>query len=342
MCLLSGVRLSGADYGRLSCHRLWSHGGNLIEAEKGGLGSMTWFFVSLIAPLIFSLVNHAEKIILVRYFQAQGVGGLMIFIGVISAPAAVILAIIAPEALAVGAARSGLLLGSGLFYAVSCVTYLTALQRHDASYVVPFWQLTPVFTYALGFAWLGEKLESSRLLGGVVVIFGAVSMSLHPTTERLRIDIRSIVLMTASSAALALGFVLFKFGGEGLGTEAALFWNQAGLSLVSGMFLLFPTSRASFLASFRQETLIPVVLNVGAQIFDVIAVIIANVAVRMAPAALVVLVEYAVQPLFVFLIGAVLTLIAPRWVAEDISPRTLLHRSAAICVMTLGVWIVLR
>ena len=303
---------------------------------------MTWLLLSLLAPLIWSVVNHAEKVLLSRYFQNEGVGALMIVIGAIALPVAGILVVVAPRTLAVDAGAAGVLLASGLLYAVSCVTYLLALERHDASYVVPFWQLTPVFTYGLGLVFLGERLSGDRLLGGGVVILGALMLSVRPSAGRLTLDLRSIGLMAASSAALALGFVLFKLGGEGLEVSSALFWNQLGLGLISMAFVLSRANRVACAESFRRNGPFPIALNLTTQVLDLVAVVAANVAVRFAPAALVVLVEYAVQPVFVFLIGGLLSVVAPRWVDEDISLRSVAHRLAAIATMTFGVWVVLR
>ncbi|MEZ4195538.1 MAG: hypothetical protein R3B53_04085 [Candidatus Paceibacterota bacterium] len=45
---------------------------------------MTWFFITLIAPFIYAMTNHIDKILLEKYFKESGVGTLILFSSLLS------------------------------------------------------------------------------------------------------------------------------------------------------------------------------------------------------------------------------------------------------------------
>ncbi|MFZ2886485.1 MAG: EamA family transporter [Minisyncoccia bacterium] len=300
---------------------------------------MNWFLASLIAPFVWSFVNHADKLILSRYFHGTGSGGLMIFAGIVAAPIAILIAFYETAVLSVTPHNAAILIASGILYNVAVYFYLKVLEKHDASYVVPFWQLVPVCAYVFGILLLSEYMAFEKLFGGAIVIAGAVLLSTQFGKKRTSLDIRSIGLMTLSSATLALGYVLFK-DADSTPFWPALFWNQVGMTIFGVVFFLIPAFRREFLDVIRENSTAVLGLNVVEQVFEIIGVAAANFAVLLAPAAMVVLVEYSFQPLFVFLFGIVFTLLFPKIVREDISRATLLQRIIAIAIMAGGLALV--
>lgn len=303
---------------------------------------MHWFFASLIAPFIWSLVNHADKLLLSRYFHGGGSGGLMIFVGVVAVPSALLLAIYNPMVLAVEARDAWMLIASGILYNIAAFWYLKVLEKHDTSYVVPFWQLVPVCAYAFGILFLGEYIAAGKLIGGALVILGAVLLSVQFGAAKMRFDILSLLLMLLSSATLALGYVVFKDVDESLPFILSMFWNQIGMILFGAAFFTVPTFRQSFISVVQKNSRSVLGLNIAEQILEIAGVVAANFAVLLAPAAMVILVEYSFQPLFVFLFGILFTILFPKLVQEDISKRVLLQKIVAITIMTIGLVFVVR
>lgn len=304
---------------------------------------MHWFFVALIAPFLWSLVNHIDKFILSRYFHGGGAGGLMIFIGVTALPIALLIAFFDPSVLTSVSARDiSLLIGSGIFYNVAVYLYMVALEKADASYVVPFWQLTPVFAYFFGILFLNEFLSAEKLLGGAIVLLGAFLLSLNLKTKgKISIESRTVLVMLTSSALLALGYILFKDAEAVVSSFwTSMFWNQIGMLIFGVVFFLIPPFQREFLEVIRENSTAVLGLNIFEQILEVLGIIANNFAILLAPAALVILVEYTFQPLFVFALGVFLTLLAPSLVKEDISKRTLLQKCLAILIMGAGLLLV--
>ncbi|MES2409073.1 MAG: EamA family transporter [Patescibacteria group bacterium] len=301
---------------------------------------MSWFIVALGAPFVWSLVNHCDKIILQRYFKGGGSGGLMIFVGVIALPISVLIALFNPSVLSVSFNYIFSLIVSGLFYNIGVYLYLKALEREDASYIVAFWQLVPVFAYLFGIVFLGEYLEINKIIAGLIVMLGAVLLSIKfESTTKLTINKRTALIMVSSSLVLALGYVLFK-DSEGGEFWPSMFWNQIGMLIFGGVFLLIKPFRREFLDVIKQNSAGVLALNIFEQTIEVVGIFINNFALLLAPAALVILVEYTAQPVFVFIEGIIFTIIFPKFVQEDISRNNLIQKFISIAIMGIGLYMI--
>lgn len=306
---------------------------------------MNWFLVALGAPFIWSLVNHCDKIILSRYFKGEGgSGGLMIFVGVVAIPASFIMAIINPDVFLVAGIDIFYLLLSGVLYNVGVFFYLKALETEDTSYIVPFWQLVPVFSYVLGIIFLREYLSTDKLFASVVVIFGAILLSLNiKKGEKISVNKSTAGLMVLSALFIACTNIFFKKSAiEELPFMVSMFWNQVGMAVFALIFFARKTFRKQFLDVIKENTGKVLSLNIFEQIAEVVGVVVNNFAVLLAPVTFVVLVEYTAQPLFVFLEGIILTLLLPKLVHEDLSKRNLIQKLLAIIIMGIGLYIVTK
>lgn len=303
---------------------------------------MTWFIVALGAPFVWSLVNHCDKIILSRYFKGGGSGGLMIFVGVVAIPLSIFLGFLYPEVFLVESTDIFYLIVSGLMYNLAVFLYLKALEKEDASYIVPFWQLAPVFSYILGVMFLQEYLSSDKLFASLIVIFGAIILSIEfKRGERISINKGTAGIMVLSALFIACTNVFFKKSAiEDLPFVVSMFWNQIGMAIFAIGFFADRQFRNEFKGVIEQNSGKVLSLNIFEQIAEVVGIVINNFAILLAPVALVVLVEYTAQPLFVFIEGIIFTLLFPKLVHEDISRRNLLQKFIAILVMGIGLYMI--
>lgn len=302
---------------------------------------MHWFFVALGAPLLWSLVNHCDKFILSRYFKGGGSGGLMIFVGTIAVPLSIIFYIIDPSVINITTSNILILIVTGLLYNAGVILYLWALEREETSYVVPFWQLVPVFAYILGVVFLGEYLATDKTLAALIVFAGALLLSIEFTDGWFSIDKKTIATMTFSAFFLALGYILFKKSTiDDSSFISSMFWNQIGFLLFGILCYIVPKYRKEFNDVIVQNSKAVLSLNILEQLVETIGVIINNFAVLLAPAALVVLIEYTAQPMFVFIEGIFLTLLFPGFVKEDLTHKNLAQKFISIIIMGIGVYMI--
>lgn len=303
---------------------------------------MNWFLVALGAPFVWSLVNHCDKIILSRYFKGGGSGGLMIFVGVVALPLAIIVGFINPEVLSVSSQNIFYLILSGLLYNVAVFLYLKALETEDASYIVPFWQLAPVFSYILGVIFLQEFLSSDKILASFIVILGALILSVEfKKGQKISINKGIAGIMVLSALFIACTNVFFKKSAiDDLPFIVSMFWNQIGMFIFALAFFANYKFRKEFLDVIKQNSSKVLGLNIFEQIGEVVGIVINNYAILLAPVAIVVLVEYTAQPLFVFIEGIIFTLLFPKLVHEDISRNNLIQKFVSIVIMGIGLYLI--
>lgn len=304
---------------------------------------MSWFLIALIAPLIWSIVNHVDKYLISKYFHGEGIGGLMIFVGIVSMPFALAILYLYPEVFSIPFSHVTVLVTTGIIYNFAILFYLYALEDEDASLVVPFWQLSPVFAYILGVVFLGEYLTSLQMFGSLVVLLGAIILSLELGEDsRLRLKRRAVIFMALSSLCIALENVVFKkfsFAEESF-FWISVFWNQVGMIIFAIGCYMVPTYRASLKDIFKKNSTKVLGLNILEQVIETIGSIVNYFALFLAPAALITLVTYSAQPMFVFILGLMLTLLFPRFIKEDISKKNLAIKFISILIMAIGVYFV--
>lgn len=294
-----------------------------------------WFFIALIAPFLWAIVNHADKYLLSKYFKADGVGPLMIFstlFGVFVLPVA---ALIDPALLSISLHDVGILIVAGFCSALFVLMYLHALQDEEASVVVPFWQTIPIFGYILGFIIFRETLSAQQLVAGAAILFGAAILSLD-LGESLKVKWRVAGLMLGSSFVYALYESLFRFVALEHSFWASVFWEHVGL-VAFGVALLafFKGYREGFMRILRSNSAPIISLNLGSELLTIVGNLITNYAVLIAPLALVLLVS-SYQPVFVLAIGVLLTLFLPKVSEESLLKRHVFQKVAAIAIIFAG------
>ncbi len=298
---------------------------------------MTWFLVGLLAPALWAATNHIDKYLLDRYFKGGGAGALFIFSSIIGVFLIPIVAIIHPEALQYPL-QAGLLIAlNGALYIVGLMPYVYALQRGDASVVIPLFQLIPVFSFVLAWIVLGETLTVSELIGGAIIIVGSVVLSLEMSdTKKLSFNKGAFWLMVLASFLTALSFLFFKFFALEAGLLTTAFWEYVGFSLTAvALFVFIPAFRRQFLTVLKANRASVLTLNGINETLNILGKLSFNFASLLVPITLVWFVV-GFQPFFVLAFGILLTLFFPHISKEKITRGHLTHRLVTICIMLVG------
>lgn len=300
---------------------------------------MHWIFFALGAPIGFSVVNHFDKYLLRRYFPDTGSHILIIFSSLIGLLVAPVFFLINPNAIFLPWPDRLALLASGALFILACYPYLAALEKDDTSLVVALFQLLPLFTYALGWLFLGETLTAAQLLAAGLIIVGAMGMSLDTKELRWTVKWSILGLMALSSFLFSLDSVLFKVGAVAEDFWVSTGWQYAGFVIPGLAILTFAKrQRRIFFSLFRVKGLKIMSLNVINELVNLFAKISINFASLLAPVALVWVIN-GFQPFFSFLIGFGLTLFLPALAKEDISKTTVIRKLLCMAVMVVGVFL---
>lgn len=301
---------------------------------------MSWFFIALLAPLLWAFTNHIDKLLLEKYFGDNGVGTLMIFssmIGIVMLP---VFFFINPDIFNIGLQNALILLLGGVIAASVLWLYFEALKDEEASIVVVFYQLIPVFAYLFGYIILGEVLTQLELIAMAVIILGTLVVSVEIDAENnFRLRRKTIYLMTLAAALSAFESVIFKFVAVQEDLWISLFWDNAGLGVVGIMLFIFIAHyRKDFLKTLRSKSFPILSLNGLNEGLYVSGNVLFAYTFLLAPVALVLLMN-AYQPLFVFAIGVILTLFFPKLGAESLTIRNISQKLVAIAIVGIGTYL---
>jgi drug/metabolite transporter (DMT)-like permease len=301
---------------------------------------MNWFFIALLATLCFSAINHIDKYLIFRYLKYRGVGALMLFSTLFAAFVLPVIFLIERNVFSISLQNALFLIVVGILSFLAIFFYFKALAYVDASTVVPFFQLVPVFGFILGFLFLKETIPLQSIIAGLIIITGVLILSFEKKYNQPIVFQRKVVLlMVGSSFIYALYEILFKVIAIKESFWISLFWQNVGL-LLTGLFLYFFISsyRRDFHDLIRSNGSGVFGLNLANEVINTIAVALVQYASLLAPIVLVMLVN-SLQPIFVFLMGILLTLFLPKLSKENITKQVLLQKSAAIVIVLIGTYL---
>lgn len=301
---------------------------------------MSWFFIALIAPFLWGITNHIDKLLLEKYFKSRGVGALLIFSSIIGLAILPLLFLLYKDVSNISFLNATILVVSGIISALVLWLYFEALKDEEASIVVVFYQLIPVFGYILGYLLLGEVLSVQQLFAMAFIITGASIISFEIDEEnRFHLRKKTVFLMTLASLLSALDSVMFKFVLIQENLWQSLFWENVGLGIFGISILVFATKyRKDFLLMVKNNSRGIFSLNVLNELLYVGGNFLFAYAYLLAPVALVLLVN-SYQPIFVFIIGIILTLFLPKLGIESIKLRHVVQKILALIVIGLGTYL---
>jgi drug/metabolite transporter (DMT)-like permease len=303
---------------------------------------MNWFFIALWAPFLLACANHNDKFLLSRYLKEKNVGSIVIFSALFSSVAIPVVLLIQRGAYEVSLVQGCALVATGMSSVLAAAFYLHALDVDEASFVTPFYQTVPVFAFILGYLILGETITPAQGFGSFVIIVSALALSFEFDRRGIRFKRNVVALMLAASFLSATNGVVFKLIAMHKGFWVALFWGFVGQAM-AGLILLgcVPRYRRDFLDLFKEQKVAGFGLIALSRTLVSVSEAVTLYATLLAPVALVLLVN-SFQPLFVFMLGIVLTVFLPGVARESLGPMKMLQKGVGICLMLAGGFLISR
>lgn len=297
-----------------------------------------WILFALLTPFLFSITNFIEKYAIEKkvkdpvIFPVLGsfialIAGILIFAfrGIILLPPIQTLA----------------LLVSGVFLIFYLIPYFKALAIDDPSRVVPLFQIVPVFVLIMSHFFLGETLTRQQSIGFIVIMSGSFLLSAEKTTKGFWKPRPAFWWMMLSSFLYSLTAIFFKFAVINVDFWTSTEYQAIGSFLASIAILLIPVYRRRFAKEAKKATKTIWAIVTTNQVLGILADISINVAILLAPVAFVEIVG-GIQPVFVLIIGVVLSLWFPHVVKEDIRRETLRIKIASIIMILIGVFLIYK
>ena len=302
---------------------------------------MNWFFIALIGPALWALVNHIDKYIISKYFTGKGVGSLVLFTSLSGLIISFFILVFGFSHLSIGVISTIVIGINGAILVAAFIPYLHALENEEASWASSIYQLIPVFGYVLALIFLHEYLSATQIFASLLVIIGAVAISLD-FSQKIKFKAKPFLLMVLSSFMIAVNALIFKIIALDQNFWGTAFWEYIG-GAVFGLLLfsLIPLYRSQFIATIQKAKTAVLTVNLVSEFLNIAAKLAANFASLLAPLALVWVVN-GFQPLIVFIYGIILTLFLPMFGKEDISRKTVIKKLSAMAVMLAGIYLLFK
>lgn len=301
---------------------------------------MNWFFIALIATFCFSTISHIDKYLISKYLRDGGIGGLMLFSSLFAIFLLPVIFIIEKDVFSISATSALFLIMVGILSFVAVFFYFKALTYTDASVIIPFFQLIPVFGFALGFILLKETIPLQSIVAGLIIMIGVIIISIDKKDKKsVGFQKKIVFLMIGSSFTYAFYEVLFKLVTIPENFWISFFWQNVGL-FISGILLYFfvHSYRKDFHDLIRNNGKKIFTLNIVNEILNTAGVSLIQYASLLVPITLVLLVN-SLQPAIVFVSGILLTLFLPKIARENITSATLIQKGIAIVVIFAGTYL---
>ncbi len=298
---------------------------------------MTWLLAGIIPPILWALVNHTDKYLLSKAKHHSSVNVLMVYSTAFSLVVLPIVYFFTQHKLFVSGLQVGVQIIGGILLTLSIYFYLVALNKNEASVVMPLSLLIPVFGYAFSYFLLGETLSAKQLVGCLVIVFGVLTLSFEfKGSGRFQIKHGVLWAMVLATAFQAAQQTLFKFVTVDNSFFVSFFWFHVGIAICGLALVLSVKSLfADFTESVRVNGRLIFGVNLVSEGASAVAYMVQNYATLLAPLA-VIMTLGGYQPVFVFVFGVILTIFVPNLVNEKIGFRDLLHKGIAIAVILVG------
>jgi drug/metabolite transporter (DMT)-like permease len=303
---------------------------------------MIWFFVAIIAPFLYAITNYIDKMLLDKYFKNNGAGTILLFSALVSLFALPFLFLMDPTILDISGKNILILLIVGVLNILVLFCYLIALKDEEASIVVVFYQLVPVFGAVLGYFFLGEILTKIQIIAMAIIILGTTIIAFEVDSDnKFKLRKKTILPMLAAALFWAIESVLFKSAALEEDLWKSLFWEHVALVLVGALIFMFvKTYRKSFLLAIKNNSRSILSFNFANETVYILGNVASGAAYLLAPVGLVLLTE-SFQPIFVLAIGLFLTFFFPRVTTEKVRARNVWQKVIAILITGIGTYLLL-
>ena len=300
---------------------------------------MSWFYLALLAPLLYAIVNLLDDNLLRQVYKSAHAG--TIVSGLLGIAPAILILLFGLGTESLPANLIGLSLIAGFLTILGIYFYFIALERENPSVVMALFALTPAAIPFAAYFLVGERLSLNEIIGFGIVIIAAFIYSLS--------DIRkftiSKALVPAISAALVFDVVALanKYVYTKVDFYSAYLYFSLGM-FIGGLIFLgwqqFTSKKVSIRALYKKNSTKLLLLLVMVEALGLIAGFVSDRALSLGSVSLVMALGN-LQPLYILLISVLLFPFFPKYFREAKAGNIKL-KFALSALMILGVYIAVK
>ncbi len=290
---------------------------------------MTWILFSILAALVWAIVNTADKFVLTKIVKKPIVP--VMIMGLIGFAIGVVVYFIHGFS-ELSSFNIFLALMAAIFYVLTIMLYFRAAKIEEISRVVPLAYLTPLFILIFAGVLLDERITFIKILGVLFLVGGSILISFK---NSLKLSFgKAFWLMVLSAVTLAINSVITKYL-----LEFADYWTifayTRGIGITVALIPFFYLNFSDLMMTVKENgkkaigliSLNESLRQVGG-LFITIAISLGSVTLVNALASL--------QPFFVLVFMVILSIFYPHILKEEIGKSTLTIKIIAIILIFIG------
>ena len=229
---------------------------------------------------------------------------------------------------------------SGILASVAGIPYYKALEIEDSTNLGIFIQLAPILYLVLGWIFLGETITPTQFIAFFVILAAPLLIILTTRKRSRKVKLRAVFyafLFVLIAVISNLIFVKASTPDLNFASSIALLFIGKGIANLVIVYMR-PKWRKRFrnvLKSSHRKVLRPLIINscIGAiKDFAYRGALIAAPAVALASAA-----SDSAEPIVIFFMGLVLTIIWPKFGREKLNRKTVLVHLIATVLVVAGI-----
>lgn len=294
---------------------------------------MSWILFSILATLVWAIVNTVDKYILTKLVRKPVI--LLMILGIIGLIASFLVYLFHGFSY-LSYFNIALALVAGILYIIGVLFYFKAVKIEEISRVVPLLYLSPLFVSILAAIFLGEIFTPIKYLGIFLLIIGAIFIS---SKNFIKISFgKAFWFIVLASLVFSVNAVITKYI-----LNFTDFWTIFSYMRIGAFFALIPIFCFSFkdlifaVRDYGKKAIIVISLN---EILALVGIILITIAMSRGYVTLVNAIS-SVQPFFVLLFAVILTIFYPKILKEEIGKSTILLKLIAITLMFVGVILII-
>jgi drug/metabolite transporter (DMT)-like permease len=297
---------------------------------------MSWVLLSLLYPLIFTIISFADKFIMSHDKEIQwAMPSFTMIIGFIYGTILFLLpSFELPELNDIY-----LLLISGILVQFASTIYFQAIQKSQASTVIMHTQLQHVIIFLLAYIFLNEKITTTQTIGFFIIIFASINLSTNKEKTKGTKFESSFWDMMLANFLFACSVVLFKSISQSYDFISTASIEAFGVG-IGGLIVHFsiPKIRITFYRIWNdlRQTRYLILLT---ESFYIVGKLIVLLAIMLGPIALVSVLG-SVQVFYGIAFGIILTKKFPSIYKESLNKNEIILKLAWSVVLFFGIWLI--
>jgi len=293
-----------------------------------------WFFFALLAPALWSIIILIDDNLLRDVYKNPVFGTIISgLFGIVPVFALFFIPFQLPStAVIILGLITGFLVVSSYWF------YFSALKHESPSIVAALWNLYPALVPFLAFIFLQETVAINQYLGVAIVIGTSILLSLIDI-KKFKFS-RALLLMTIASVFLAVDSIAQKYIYNQVDFWSGFVFVSLGMGLAAIFFMISFKDGRSFINDFKKNFRKFIWIFVGAELINLLAILMMNYALSKGPATIVKSME-GVIPIYILILAFILAPFFPKFFREA-TEGAFRKRAILMIIMLFGLYLIYR